>query len=120
MRHWPSTSPASLVLMMTSSTSNYHTILIDLWSLNYGTVISIPFFFIDHWNTLPLIPTTSRSLWPVWPNILKTKRLKHSSPMTSRTLKISVKLLGSLFPPSIILDGILLLLMTIKTVLGKN
>jgi len=83
-------------------------------------VISILFLFMDHWNILPLMPTISRSLWPAWPNISKTKRLKHSSPITSKTSKISVKLLRSLFPLSIILNGILVLLTTIKTVLEEK
>ena len=120
-RHWPSISLASLILMMSSSsTSNYRTILSNLQSQNYGTVISTLFLFMDYWNTLPLISTTLRSFWPVWSNILKTKRLKRPSLMTSRTSKILVKLLGSLFPPSIILNRIFLLLTIIKIVLGKK
>ena len=51
---------------------------------------------------------------------IKNKKLKHPSPMILRTLKTLVKWLGSLFLPSMSLNGILLLLITTKIVLGKK
>ena len=92
-----------LVIMM-SSTFNYHMILISLWNLNYKIVTSVTFLFIILYNTFYLIPVTSRHLLFTWLNILRIKKLTWLNLIRSMTCKVLAKLLGNLSLPSIILD----------------
>jgi len=92
-----------LVIMM-SSTFNYHMILISLWNLNYKIVTSITFLFIILYNTFYLIPVASRHLLFTWLNTLRIKKLTWLNLIRSMTCKVLAKLLGNLSLSSIILD----------------
>ena len=107
-----------MIIML--SAFNYYITLTDLQNLNYGMAISILFYYMDHWNTLLLMPKALRNLWPTWPYTSKTKKLKCPSPMTLKTSKILVKQLGILFLSSMSLDRIHWSLIITKIVLDKK
>ena len=109
-------SPLHLnMLIISSSTYNYHMIPMLLQNPNCRMETSILFLFIDLLSIWLLTPRISKTLWILLPSTLATNKLILKDPMTFRILRVLVRQSGTSFPQFINQTGILLLLTRILT-----
>ena len=123
IRHLPLTLSMFLVLMMIMIvllTFNCYTAPIGPPNQSYEMVILILFLFIAIWGIYLLTLRVSRSLWFVWPNTLRIRKLIHPNSTTLRNLKVLVKLPGDSFLLSTIQNRILFLLTITIILLDKK